>query len=129
VRRLLAFVSLILILLGLELSTQTLSLTVSRMSAGIEAALAGVEFYVPTARFVVGLVFVGAGLVLWAMLVWARRTRASVGSVGSACPNCGSQTRRIKRKRWQRFVSTLGGQRIARRKCETCGWIGLALRE
>lgn len=128
-RRLLAFVSLVLILLGLELSTQTLSMTVSRMSAGIEAALAGVEFYVPTARFFFGLMLVGAGLVLWAMLFWARRTRVSVGSVGSACPSCGSHTRRIKRKRWQRFVSALGGQRIARRKCETCGWIGLALRE
>ncbi len=128
-RRLLAFVSLVLVLVGLELSTQALTLTLSRMSAGIEAVLAGVEFYVPTARFVLGVVLLVVGLVFGALLFWGSRTRMAVGSTGGTCPSCGSHTRRVKRKRWQRFASVLTGQKISRRKCEACGWIGLAVRE
>lgn len=128
-RRLVAFVALVLVALGLELSTQTITLTISRMSAGIQAVFAGVDFFLPKSRFIIGLVFVVGGLVLAVLLLWAGRARKSVGIVGSSCPNCGSRTRRVRRKRSQRLLSLLVGQRIARRKCETCGWIGLALRD
>ena len=128
-RRLLAFVALVLLALGLELSTQTITLTISRMSAGIQALLAGVDFFLPKGRFVIGLVFVAGGLALAVLLVWAGRARHSVGTVGSSCPNCGNRTRRVRRTQAQRLLSLLVGQRIARRKCETCGWIGLALRD
>ncbi len=128
-RRLLGFVAFVLVALGLELSTQTITLTISRMSAGIQAVLGGVDFFLPKSRFVIGLVFVVAGLVLAVLLLWAGRARRSVGTVGSACPSCGGRTRRVRRTQSQRLLSVLVGQRIARRKCETCGWIGLALRD
>ncbi len=128
-RRLLAFVASVLVVLGLELSTQILTLTISRITAGVRAIMAGAEFYVPTGRFVVGLVFVIAGLVLFGLLVWSGGVHPRVGAVGAVCPNCGGRTQRVRRRRWQRLFSLLVGRAIARRRCETCGWVGLALRD
>ncbi len=56
-RRLLAFVALLLLALGLELFTQTLSLTISRLGAGITAIRSGMAFCAPARRFVVGAAF------------------------------------------------------------------------
>jgi len=46
--------------------------------------------------------------------------------VGDGCPNCGNVTRRVKRREWQRLLSALLGERLMRRRCETCGWVGLS---
>ena len=127
-RRGLAFVVLLLLLMGLELSTQAVTLVAQRMGAGFAALAAGTEFQVPAVRFVIGAVAVLLGLVIWALLLWSDRKRSAVASVGSTCPQCGNETRRVKRREWQRILSALLGERLTRRKCETCGWMGLSLK-
>jgi len=127
VQRGLAFISLGLTLLGLELSTEVISLTFSRLSAGVNAISNGVEFHVTTLRFVAGVGALGTGIVLWLMLMWLAHERKSVGAVGQLCPECGSSSRRVKRKRKHRLLSSLMGRRLTRRHCDVCGWSGLSL--
>lgn len=127
-RRSLAFISLALILVGLELSTEALSLTFSRLKAGVGAILAGAEFHVPAFRFEVGVGALVLGLVVAISLLWSARARVEVRAVGHMCPNCGSQTRRVKRRKRHKLLAIMMGENIARRRCETCGWVGLSMR-
>ena len=127
-RRTLAFISLALTLVGLELSTEAISLTLSRLKAGFGAILAGAEFHVPAFRFEVGVFALLLGIVLAALLLWSARARVEVRAVGHLCPNCGGPTRRVKRRKRHKLLSVVMGESIARRKCETCGWVGLSLR-
>lgn len=127
-RRGLAFTSLLLLLAGLELSTEAISLVFDRLGAGFGALLAGTEFHVTGLRFGFGVTFLAVGLALWVLLIWSASQRHDVASVGTTCPQCGNRTRRVKRKEWQRLLSAVLGERLSRRKCETCGWNGLSLR-
>lgn len=128
IRRGLGFFSLVLTILGLELSTEGLSLILARLRAGFTALFAGVEFHVAPARFLVGLLFLLVGLVLWGLLVWSGRAQTAVAAVGTTCPDCGGATQRVKRRGWQKLLSALLGERLTRRRCEICGWVGLSLR-
>ncbi len=127
-RRGLTALSLGLLISGLELSAQTFSVTVGRIQAGFAALAGGAEFHVGPARFVTGVVFLGVGLVLVGLIVWSARAQAQVGTVGTMCPQCGNETRRVKRKEWQRLLSALLGERLTRRRCDSCHWAGLSLR-
>jgi len=127
-RRGLAFTSLFLLLAGLELSTEAFSLVLARLGTGVGAVLSGTEFHVSTLRFVVGVLTLAVGLAIWLLLIWSHTQRTEVASVGTTCPQCGNRTRRVKRKEWQRLLSTLLGERLSRRRCETCGWTGLSLK-
>jgi predicted RNA-binding Zn-ribbon protein involved in translation (DUF1610 family) len=127
-RRSLAFISLALFLIGLELSTEAISLTFSRLAAGAEAILAGVQFEVPALRYEVGVCATLSGIALGVVLVWSARAGVDVRAVGHTCPNCGSETRRVKRKQRHKLLSVILGEQLSRRKCETCGWVGLSLR-
>ncbi len=121
-------ITFLLVVFGLELSTQGVSLVLARISAGVSAVFAGVEFHVGAARFLVGLTFLLLGLVLWALGIWSAHAQAKVAVVGAACPQCGNDTRRVKRRDWQRLLSFVWGERLTRRRCETCHWTGLSLR-
>ncbi len=127
-RGVLAFISVGLLVLGLELSTEAVSLTLARLQAGFSAMGAGVEFHVSAGRFGLGLMAMGIGGVLLFLLWWSARQRVAVGSVGHGCPTCGGATRRIKRRGLHKLLSLLLGERLTRRKCDTCGWVGLSLR-
>lgn len=127
-RSVLVFVSAGLMVLGLELSTEAVSLTMARLQAGFAALSAGVEFHVSAGRFGLGMSAMVIGAVLLTLLWWSARKRATVGFVGPACPQCGGTTRRIKRHGLHRLLSLLLGERLTRRKCDTCGWMGLSLR-
>jgi hypothetical protein len=127
-RRGLAFTSLFLLLAGLELSTEALTLVISRVRSGLGSILAGTEFHVSPFRFAVGMVAMLVGVTLWSLLVWSASRRKDVASVGTNCPQCGNRTRRVKRKESQRVLSAILGERLTRRRCETCGWSGLSLR-
>lgn len=126
-RRGLSFASLALLLAGLELATESVSLTLARLRTGITALVAGSDFHVGGQRFVIGLAAVAIGLAIWTVLFWSSHTRLKVDSVGSACPQCGERTRRVKRLGRQKILSMVLGERIVRRRCERCGWVGLSL--
>lgn len=127
-RRGLAFVALVLVLLGLEMSTEALTLVVQRLSSGFASLAAGVEFQVGAFRFLAGVVALLLGLTVWVLMLWSARKRGAVASIGGTCPQCGEETRRVKRAGWQRLLSALLGERLTRRKCDTCGWVGLSLK-
>ena len=114
-------------MVGLELATRSVSLTLGRLQSGFSALFAGVEFQVGAFRFLVGVTALMAGLVLALLAVWSVRLWSMVQTVGKACPECGERTKRVKRKRWQRLASRLMGERLNRRSCERCGWTGLTL--
>lgn len=128
IRKGLAFASLFLLLAGVELSTEGISLVLARLRTGVGALFAGNEFHVSALRFSVGVGALAIGLAIWILLIWSARHRDDVAVVGSACPQCGNHTRRVKRKEWQRLLSLVLGERLVRRRCENCGWTGLALR-
>jgi len=128
IRKGLAFASLFLLLAGLELSTEGISLVLARLRTGMGAVVAGTEFHVSGFRFSVGVVALALGLTIWILLIWSARHRHDAAAVGSVCPQCGNHTRRVKRKGWQRLLSLVLGERLVRRRCEHCGWSGLALR-
>ena len=125
-RRGLSLLALATMLAGLELSTEVVSLFLSRFGAGVQAIVAGVEFHVAPTRFVVGLLSLFVGLALWGLLMWSGQAKSAVNSIGGMCPDCGNKTRRVKRKESQRILAMVLGQRLTRRKCEVCGWHGLS---
>ncbi len=127
-RRGMAVIAVLLVIVGLELSTEAVSLIVARFGAGFQAILAGVEFHVTPERFGGGVLILGMGLALWLLLFWSSQVRDTVTSMGSSCPACGNKTRRVKRMGWHRLLSFMLGQRLTRRTCEVCGWNGLSLR-
>lgn len=127
-RRGFGFVTLVLVVLGLELSTQGVTLVLARIRAGLGAVFAGAEFHVGAGRFLIGLLLLLAGLVMLGLMAWSARAQAHVAVVGSTCPQCGNDTRRVKRKEWQKLLSYVWGERLTRRRCETCHWTGLSLR-
>jgi hypothetical protein len=127
-RRSLPFVSLALVLLGLELTTESISLTFARLRTGLTSVVRGVEVHVPMDRFLFGIGSLLVGLVLGFLLFVAARQRRAVAVVGHACPNCGSDTHRVRRGRLRRAADAVLGERLTRRHCEGCGWTGLSLR-
>jgi len=128
-RRSLAVVSAILVLAGVEMSTEALTLTLRRLQAGLQALFLGVEFHVSPLRFEVGVAAIAGGIVLGALLLWASRWTNSIDAVGVLCPQCGARTRRVKRRRRHKLLSVLTGRRLTRRKCDVCGWHGLSARD
>jgi len=114
-------------LVGLELATEVVSLTFDRLRAGAGAVLAGAEFQISAFRFEAGIVALVVGAALGVALVWSARASVDVRAVGPMCPNCGSHTRRVKRRKRHRLLAALMGESIARRECEACGWTGLSV--
>lgn len=88
----------------------------------------GVEFHTSAFRFASGVGALTLGVTLWALVFWSGRVAREVGRVGAACPDCGSATERVKRKARHRWLAVLIGQRVTRRKCTACGWVGLSLK-
>ncbi len=127
-RRGLGFVAVLLVLMGLELSTQGVTLIASRLGVGVSALLGRSAFHVPGFRFGAGIVLLAGGLALWILLAWSARTRVVVPAVGDGCPQCGNPTRRVRRQVSQRLLAALLGEHLTRRRCDTCGWVGLSRR-
>ena len=127
-RRGLATVSLILVMLGVELSTQALSLMLDRFSSGFQAIVSGVDFHIAPVRFGSGILVLGLGVALWMIVIWSGQVKDAVSSMGTVCPDCGSPTRRVKRRWWHRLLSFVLGHGLTKRKCEICGWNGLSSR-
>ena len=126
-RRGLALLSVALLLVGIELSTEAVSLALARLRSGLLAVMSGVEFYLPKMRFGAGLMALFLGAVLWGLLAWSGRTRRVLSSQGRQCPECGGDTRRVKRTELQRLLGVLMGEQVTRQRCDGCGWAGLSL--
>ncbi len=128
IRKGLAFTSLFLLLAGVELSTEGISLILARLRTGLSALLSGIGFHVSGMRFCVGVVALAVGMTIWVLLIWSDRHRRDAITVGSTCPQCGNRARRVKRRGWERLLSLVLGEQMVRRYCEHCGWSGLTLR-
>lgn len=125
-RRGMAFSSIFLLVVGLEMSTEGLSLILSRLRSGTVAIMSHGPLPVSEARFAMGVAFLLLGLALWLLLIWSSGHRRDVATVGGTCPQCGNRTRRVKRKEWQRILAVIMGEHLTRRHCDTCGWSGLS---
>ena len=123
-RRPLTLAALGLLLFGLELATGAVSLTAVRLGTGLSALLAGEEFLVSGPRYVIGVALAATGL--YGSLLWAERAQRKIMVGGSTCPECGTQTRRVRRRRRHRILSRIIETSVTRRQCERCGWNGLA---
>jgi hypothetical protein len=117
----------VLVLVGVELSTEAVSVALARIRSGVLAVLSGVEFYLPKMRFGAGLLALALGMVLWGLLLWAAWQRRVLASMGRACPACGGDTRRVSRTEPQRWLGALMGEQVTRQACANCGWTGLSL--
>ena len=126
-RRGLSLIPAVLVVVGVELSTEAVSVALGRLRSGVMAVLSGVEFYLPKMRFGAGLFALVLGLVLWVLLLWAARQRRVLASMGRACPTCGGDTRRVGRTEPQRWLGALMGEQVTRQTCVNCGWTGLSL--
>jgi ribosomal protein S27AE len=121
-----AFGAVFLLAVGVEMSTEGLSLILGRLRSGIGALVNDAPLHVSEARFAMGLALLLLGLALWVLLIWSAGHRRDVATVGVTCPQCGNPTRRVKRKEWQRILSLVMGEHLTRRHCDTCGWSGLS---
>jgi hypothetical protein len=127
-RRSLAFISLALILIGLEPSSEAISLLPSRLKTGAGVIVAGAYFHVSPFRSATGIFVMAVGVAVWGALIWSARSVAGIGPVGHMCPTCASLTRRVPRKRHDRLLSAIAGEPLARRRCQAYGWVGLSIR-
>ena len=128
-RRGMAFSSVFLLLAGLEMSTEGLSLILGRLRSGVIALASDAPLHVSEARFATGVGFILVGLALWLLLVWSAGHRQDVAAFGGTCPQCGNRTRRLKRKEWQRILGLVLGEHLSRRRCEACDWSGLSSKQ
>ena len=113
-------------LLGIEVATGAVSLAVARLFAGLGAVLAGDEWLVSPPRYLSGVVIVLAGALLLAAVLWAEIQSRRILTEGSTCPNCGTSTKRVRRRKRHRILARILETQVTRRQCERCGWNGLA---
>ena len=125
-RRPLTVAALGLMLLGLEVATQAVSVVAVRLWVGFTASFSGNQFVVSGPRYVTGVLLAVAGGVLLAVLFWADQAQGEIRIEGSICPNCGTQTKRVRRRKRHRILSRVLETQVTRRSCERCGWSGLS---
>ncbi len=123
--RLLLF-STVVLLAGLELATGFAEYIVRQFRDGVETFLN--PNLQPDYLGVVGgsvLILVGlTGIGVW---TWARLMTRGM-SFTDLCPDCGSETRRVRRQWSHRVASMVSGHRLNRRACKRCSWKGLSLK-
>lgn len=123
-KRTLEVLSLILILVGIELATGSLSHALGRLKRVYRALSVGNEPEVSLIRFALGVFLLLLGAMILAVTIWAR-FGARIIAAGSSCPQCGGETSRIHRRRSHRLLGKILGMPVTRRICRDCGWRGL----
>ena len=121
-RRPLAVAAIGLILFGIEVATGAISVAAVRMWAGLVASLTGNEFVISRPRYVIGVLLTLVG----GVMVWAKQAQGEIRIQGSACPNCGARTKRVRRRKRHRILSRILETGVTRQSCERCGWNGLS---
>lgn len=125
-KRPLAVAAIALMLFGVEIATGTLSLAAERLWLGLNAAFFGEQFVVPVSRVLAGTAALLVGLGLAALVLYAEAKGDRILLDGAICPKCGTQTKRVKRRVRHRILSKILEMDVTRRRCERCGWRGLA---
>ena len=125
-RRPLAVAAVGLILFGIEVATGAISVAAVRMWAGLVASLTGNEFVISRPRYVIGVLLTLVGGVIFGVMAWAEQAQGEIRIQGSACPNCGARTKRVRRRKRHRILSRILETGVTRRSCERCGWNGLS---
>jgi hypothetical protein len=115
-----------LILFGVEVATGAVSLGFVRLWTGFDAFLNGGEAVISTQRYLSGLALLSGGGGLLVAMLWAERAGGKITAAGSICPNCGTATKRVRRRKRHRILSRILEANVTRRHCEKCGWSGLA---
>ena len=113
-------------LFGLEVATQAVSVVAVRLWVGFTASFAGTEFVVSGPRYFAGILLSVAGAVLFVAIFWANQAKGEIRTEGSVCPNCGTHTKRVRRRRRHRILSRFLETEVTRRSCTRCGWSGLS---
>lgn len=123
-RRILEVLSISLLLAGLELSVEALSITSSRIRESFSSAF-GVGDAVPVPwTFWVGMVMVVAAISLGVTTLWARIGERRI-QPDEGCAKCGANTVRVRREARHRLLGRLLGKTLTARRCGECGWSGL----
>ena len=125
-RRPLSLLATALLLLGTEVATGAVSMAAGRLWLGIKIVGTGGEFVVSTPRFLIGCVILLSGAAVFVGVLWAETARGKILLDGAACPNCGTRTKRVKRRKRHKVLSRMIETEVTRRHCERCGWSGLA---
>ena len=125
-RRPLTLAAFALMLFGLEVATGAVSVAAVRLLGGLTAVLGGDEFIVSGPRYVTGIGLAFAGTALYGAMLWADQARGEILSGGALCPNCGTDTKRVRRLRRHRILSQVLGTDVTRHRCARCGWNGLS---
>ncbi len=123
-KRTLEVLSPILILVGIELATGSLTHALERLERVYRAFSVGNEPEVSLIRFALGAFLVLLGAIILGVLIWARHSARLIGA-GSSCPQCGAEATRIRRRWYHRLLGRVLDRRITQRKCRDCGWRGL----
>ena len=124
-KRTLEVLSLILILVGIELATGSLTYALERLERVYRALSVGNEPEVSLIRFALGVLLVLLGAITLAVTIWARLSARIMGG-GSSCPLCGGKTTRIRRRKRDQLLGKILRMPATRRMCRNCGWRGLA---
>lgn len=117
--------SVLLLVVGLELTAGVLTGTVAEISGGLDALARFPETGEISLRFVAGLLVSIAGLAGLGVAAWTSFQKRRL-PVGESCPRCGNGTDRVRRRLRHRLLARLLGVTVVRRRCTDCGWIGLA---
>jgi H+/Cl- antiporter ClcA len=125
-RRPLTVAAITLILFGIEVATGALSVAAVRLWSGLIASLTGNEFVVSRPRYLTGVLLALSGGVLYGVMLWADRAQGEIRTGGPVCPNCGTRTKRVRRRKRHRILSRILETSVTRRSCERCGWNGLS---
>jgi hypothetical protein len=118
--------ALTLLVLGIEVATGAVSLAAIRVGTGLGAVLFGHESAISPPRFLSGLLILAASCGLFGALQWVESERRSLRPEASVCPNCGTATKRVPRRTRHRILSRILETNVTRRRCDRCGWKGLA---
>ena len=103
-----------LVLFGLEVATGAVTLTAVRLWTGFSTLFTGDESLVSGPRYLIGIVLAFAGVTLYVVLLWADEAVRRITEGGVVCPNCGTQTKRVRRQRRHRDARAHpGGERDA----------------
>ena len=115
-----------LVVFGLEVATSAVTLTAVRLWTGFSTLFAGDESLVSGSRYLIGIVLAFAGVTLYVVLLWADEAGRRITKDGVVYPNCGTQTKRVRRQRRHRMLARILETNVTSRHCERCGWNGLA---
>lgn len=118
--------SLVIAVIGLEISTRMVSTTWARTREGIEALAGTSEGLVSNSRFLLGLGLTALSVAVLIVASWRTSVRSRLAYASPGCPECGEATKRIRRKASHKLLSALLGDDITRRACSSCGWVGLS---